>query len=295
VFDALLHARPLRPRDLADLRFFGVEGGLVPSDDAIAAATPAAIRDGWEEVVLSVRRLRRAGLAAWGALGIHPRRIPLRGLEALLADLPAALGRPEVAALGAVGLEAGGDLEERVLGRQLELARELRLRVVVFTPWRARERVTRRVLALLRDAELDPARVLVAGADARTVRPIRACGYLAALSLSAGEGPRDGLDAAVRVVAALGPEGLVLGSDAGLAGGDLLALPRAADRLAKAGLSDPVVKRVCGGNAVALLGVDPSPHRLRAASARSVRPASRGARPARSTCPSRTASACRRR
>jgi hypothetical protein len=257
VFDALLHARSLRPRDLADLRFFGVWGGLVPSDDAIAAATPAAVREGWEEVVRAVRRLRRARLAAWGALGVHPRRIPLRSLEALLAELPAALGRPEVAALGAVGLDAGGELEERVLVRQLELSRELRLPVVVATPWRARERITRRVLAVLREAELDPERVLVAGADARTVRPIRACGYLAGLSLSGGAGPAGAVEEAVRIVASLGPEGLVLGSDAGLAGGDLLGLARAADRLAKAGLSDAVVKRVCGGNAVAFLGVDP--------------------------------------
>jgi predicted metal-dependent TIM-barrel fold hydrolase len=257
VFDALLHARPLRPRDLADLRFFGVSGGLVPSDDAVAASTAAAIRGGWDEVAASVRRLRRAGLAAWGALGIHPRRIPLRGLEALFADLPAALGRREVAALGAVGLEGGGELEERVLVRQLELARELRLPVMVAAPWRARERVTRRLLALLRDAELDPGRVLVAGADLRTVRPIRACGYLAGLSLS-DDPPRGGIEAAVRAVAALGPEGLVLGSDAGLAGGDLLALARAGDRLAKAGLSEAVVKRVCGANALAFLGVDAS-------------------------------------
>jgi predicted metal-dependent TIM-barrel fold hydrolase len=263
VFDALLHARPLRPRDLADLRFFGVRGGLVPSDDAIAAAAPAAIRAGWEEVAQSVRRLRRAGLAAWGALGVHPRRIPLRGLEALLADLPAALGRPEIAALGAVGLADGGELEERVLARQLELARELRLPVVVSTPWRGRERATRRLLALLREAELDPPRVLVAGADGRTVRAIRACGYLAGLSLSAGAARSSAVDAAVRIVAALGPEGLVLGSDAGVAGGDLLALARAADRLEKAGLSDAVVKRVCGGNALAFLGVDVAALRLR--------------------------------
>jgi predicted metal-dependent TIM-barrel fold hydrolase len=256
VFDALLHARPLRPPALADLRFFGVEGGLVPSDDAVAAATPAAIREGWEEIALAVRRLRRAGLAAWGALGVHPRRIPLRGLEALLADLPAALGRPEIAALGAVGLADGGELEVRVLARQLELARELRLPVVAAAPWRARERQTKRLLALLRDADLEPGRVLVTGADAGTVRAIRACGYLAGLSLSAGEGPRGGVEAAVKIVAALGPEGLVLGSDAGIAGGDLLALARAADRLEKAGLSEAVVKRVCGGNALAFLGVD---------------------------------------
>src|SRR5512141_2308545 len=123
IFDCVLHARSLGPRAVADLRFFGVEGGLVPSDDAVPSSTGAAIRRGWDDVALAVRRLRRAGLAAWGAVGIHPRRVPLRGLEALLADLPAALGRPEVAALGAVGLEAGGELEQRVLGRQLELAR----------------------------------------------------------------------------------------------------------------------------------------------------------------------------
>jgi uncharacterized protein len=255
-FDALLRAGALRARDVEDLRFFGVAGALVPSDDAVVPATAPAIRRGWDAIVGTVRRLRGAGLAAWGALGVHPRRIPLRGLEALLAELPDALGRPEVAALGAIGLAEGGELEERVLARQLELAAELRLRVVVETPWRARERVTRRVLAMLREAQLEPARVLVAGADARTVRAIRACGYLAALPLSAS-GPRDGIQTAVRIVRALGPEGLVLASDAGVGGGDLLALPRAADRLAREGLSDAVVRRVCGGNAVAFLGVDP--------------------------------------
>jgi predicted metal-dependent TIM-barrel fold hydrolase len=258
-FDALLRAGLLGARDVADLRFFGVTGALVPSDDAVVPATPAAIRRHWDAVVAAVARLRRQGFAAFAALGVHPRRIPLRGLEALLAELPDALGRPRVAALGAVGLAEGGEQEERVLVRQLELARELRLPVLVDTPSRAKERITKRVLAVLREAELEPEKVLVAGADDRTVRAIRACGYLAGLPLSIGgaRGRADGVEAAVAVVRALGPEGLVLASDAGVGGGDLLALPRAADRLARAGLSDAVVRRVCGGNAVAFLGADP--------------------------------------
>lgn len=257
-FDALLRAGALTARDVEDLRFFGVTGALLPSDDAIVPATPAAIRRGWDALVATVRRLRGAGLAAFAALGVHPLRIPLRGLEALLAELPDALGRPEVAALGAVGLAQGGEHEERVFLRQLELARELRLRVVVDTPWRAKERMTKRVLALLREAEIEPGKVLVAGADERTVRAIRACGHVAGLPLSAaaGRGRKDGVEAAVALVRALGPEGLALASDAGVSGGDLLALPRAADRLARAGLSEAVVRRVCGGNAVAFLGVE---------------------------------------
>jgi predicted metal-dependent TIM-barrel fold hydrolase len=278
LFDPLLHARALGARDLADLRFFGVAGALVPSDDAVAPGGAAAVRRGWDEVSAGARRLRRARLAGYAALGIHPRRIPARGLEGLLAELPHALGRPEAAAVGAVGLADGGELEERVLLRQLELARELRLPVLVSTPARGRERRIRRLLALLREAELEPGQVLVAGADARTVRSIRACGHLAGLTLSSSAaGPRGAIDAAVGVVRLLGPEGLVLASDAGLTGGDLLALPRAADRLARAGLSDAVIRRVCGGNAIAFLRVDPralagsSP----AASGRSGRPASR--------------------
>jgi uncharacterized protein len=256
-FDALLRAGGLDARDVSDLRFFGVTGALVPSDDSVVPATAAAIRRGWDDVVAKVRGLRAAGLRAWAALGVHPRRIPLRGLEALLAELPGALGRAEVAAIGAVGLAEGGELEERVLVRQLELARELRLPVLVETPWRGKERATRRILTLLRESELEPGRVLVAGADERTVRPIRACGYLAGLPLSAsGRGERGGVDAAVAIVRSLGPEGLVLVSDAGVGGADLLALARAEDRLARAGLSEGVVRRVCGANAVAFLGVE---------------------------------------
>jgi len=127
------------------------------------------------------------------------------------------------------------------------------------------------VLALLREHELEPGRVLVQRADARTVKMIRACGYAAGLSLFAGAG--DALSEAVRLVASLGPDGIALGSGAGEGAGDLLALPRAAGRLAKAGLSPAVIRRVCGANALALLGL--SPEQARASSAPSGRPSSR--------------------
>ena len=254
LFDAELYPLALRPGDLADLRYFGVAGALAPAGDASPAATREALRRGWDALAPgAVRRLGQAGLAGYAAVGIHPRRIPWRGLEALLAELPDFLGRRHVLALGSIGLDEGGPREEAVFTRQLELARELRRPVVVHTPWRAKERITRRTLALLREHELDPERVLVLRTDARTVKMVRACGYAAGLTLSGG----DALEEAVRLVASRGPEGLVLGSGAGDGVGDLLALPRAAARLAKAGLSAAVVRRVCGGNALTLLGLTP--------------------------------------
>jgi len=156
-------------------------------------------------------------------------------------------------AIGEIGLDAGGPREERVLERQLELAASLRLPVVAAVSWRRREPLTRRLLAVLRASEVEPARVLVQGADAGALRSVRACGHQAGVLLAAGE---PAIDEAVRAVRALGPEGLVLSSGAGEAGADLLALPRAAARLRNGGLSEAVVRRVCGGNALRWLGVE---------------------------------------
>lgn len=254
LFDARLLARSLRPADLDDLVWFGVAGALVTAGDAVAPATADAVRDGWLDLLGGTRRrLRRAGLVARVALGVHPRRIPARGLEALLHELAELLGRPGAAAVGEIGLDEGVPREERLLERQLELAASLRLPVLVRVPWRRREAATRRTLAALRASELPPERALVE-ADATTVRAVRACGHLACLGLSAADGRA--LDEAVRAVRALGPEGIALASGAGEAGGDLLALPRAAARLSHSGLSGAVVRRVCGGNAARLLAVD---------------------------------------
>jgi hypothetical protein len=254
-FDARLLARSLRAADLDDLRFFGVGGALVPMDDAVTPAVADAVRRAWEAIApRAVRRLRRAGLQGRAALGIHPRCIPWRGLEALLQELPDFLGRPGVAAIGEIGLLEGGPREERLLERQLELAASLRRPVSIAVPWRGREAMTRRLVAVLRDSEVEPQRALLQGVDGRTVKMVRACGHLAGLVLAAGGRT---FDEAVRIVRAQGPEGLVLSSGAGEAGADLLALPRAAARLEKAGLSDAVIRRVCGENAMRWLGIDP--------------------------------------
>lgn len=242
------------------MRFFGVAGALCPVADTLAQATSARLRKSWEDLVgPTITRLRRAGLKAFAALGIPPRCIPWRGLEALLAELPELLSQPQVVAIGPVGLELGTEREEMAFQRQLELARELRRPVLVHTPARDKVRMTRRVLALLREAEVDPQGVLVDHADGRTVRIIRSVGYGAVLSLSAGlPGGGSAVEAAARLVRTLGPEGLVLASDAGEGLGDLLALPRAADRMAKLGLSEAVIRRVCGRNALGALRLETS-------------------------------------
>jgi uncharacterized protein len=254
-FDAHLHAGSLRPRDAADLRFFGVEGALCPLPEEGTPVTAPLLRRDWSDLAgRGVRSLRRAGLGAFAALAIPPARIPSRGLEALLAELPDFLSQRGVAAIGPIALGTGTPREEEVLRRQLEMAVLLRRPVLVSTPPREPLRGTRRVIAILRESGVDAGRVLVDVADARSVRLLRAVGYGAVLSLAAGP---PAVEVAARIVGELGPEGIALASHAGDGLGDLLAIPRAADRMSRLGLSDAVIRRVCGRNALAALGIGP--------------------------------------
>jgi len=273
-FDVHLCTASLGPRDVADLRFFRVEGALCPLSGTGSPATAPQLRRDWEELTArSVKSLRRAGLGAFAAVAVPPARIPARGLEALLAELPEFLSRRGVAAIGPVGTGSGTPREEELFSRQLEMARELRRPVLVSTMPREAIRLTRRALAILRESGVEPGRVLVDGVDAGTVRIVRAVGYGAVLSLSAGP---HSVDDAARIVRELGPEGIALASHAGDGLGDLLALPRAADRMSRRGLSDAVIRRVCGRNALSALGLEPSAVRSAAAPiARSARRPSR--------------------
>jgi predicted metal-dependent TIM-barrel fold hydrolase len=273
IFDAYLSGAALTARDVADVRFFGVTGALCPLADRGTPVTAAGLRRDWEALVGAVGRLRRAGLGAYGALSIPPARIPSRGTEALLVELPEWLSRRGVAALGPIGPGTGTPREEELLSRQLEMARDLRVPVLVVAPVRETARAIRRSIAILRESGVPPGHVLVDGVDAAGVRLLRAVGYCAVLSPSPAAAS---LADAARLVRTLGPEGIALASRAGDGLGDLLALPRAADRMARLGLSDAVIRRVCGRNALAALGLAPAELRSAAApTGRSVRPTSR--------------------
>lgn len=273
IFDAHLRGASLSTRDVSDLRFFGVAGALFPLPGRGGPPSAGDLRREWEETTLGVARLRRAGLGAFAALSIPPGRIPVRGTEALLADLPEWLSRRGVAAIGPTGPGSGTPREGELFSRQLEMALELRRPVLVAAPAHDAVRGTHRAVAALRESGVAPERVLVDGADARTVRILRAVGYCAVLSLSSGPGA---LDVAARLVRSLGPEGIALASQAGDGVGDLLALPRAADRMGRLGLSEAVIRRVCGRNALDALGI--SPAELRSVAAPSVRSARRTSR-----------------
>ena len=251
--DLHLHAEGLSDADLQTLAFFGLSAALTCAHDAGATRTEE-LRSHWDELVsVQAARLKAAGIRPLVALGVHPSRIPWHGIDALLHELPRYFDDPRVVALGELGLHLGGEREEEVLRRQLELSLLLRRPVLVHTPSLEKLARTRRLIALLREARVPPHRILIDHVSEETFPLIRGCGFWAGLTLQPG-----GLDAAaaVRLIRKNGAEGVVLTSDIGEGAGDLLALPRGSDALARAGLSEELRRRAMLENPLAFLSLN---------------------------------------
>ncbi len=247
-----LHAEGIRDADLATLAFFGLRAAVTCARDA-PASRPEDLRRHWDELVgLQAARLKAAGIRPLIALGVHPARIPPQGLGALLQALPRYFDDPRVVALGELGLQTGSLQEEELLQAQLELALRLRRPVIIHTPEQEKLARTKRVLSLLRESRLSPARALVDHVTLETFPLVRALGCWAGLTLQPGG---LGAQTAAAIVSRHGAEGVVLTSDIGDGPSDLLALPKAAEALRAAGLSRELCQRLLHDGPLAFLGL----------------------------------------
>ena len=252
VFDLRLHPASLSEQDLESLRFFGVTGALLVADSSPSPTADALLEHFETLTTVQLRRFEKAGFETRIALGIHPLSVPARGLHRVLDALPSFFSSGRVVALGLLGLARGGPLEEEAFDAQLQLARRLKLPVIASAPLLKRETMTKQLLTRLRESKLPAERVVVDGANAKTVRLILGRGHVAGLTLHPDQLT---VEKAVPLIRALGAERVVLNTAAGDGAGDLLALPRAANRLTQSGLTRSVVSRVAGQNARAFLGL----------------------------------------
>jgi len=239
--DLHLHADGIPDQDLATLAYFGVKAAVTCARDA-GSGGALDLRRHWDELVrVQTIRLEQAGIQPMVALALHPARIPWHGVDDLLQRLPHYFDDPRVVALGELGLQDGGQREEDIFSRQLELAARLRKPVIVHTPAREKASRTRRLLALVKRSAVEPPHVLVDHVNAETFALVRGIGCWAGLTLQPGLLEPD--DAAA-LISKHGADRIVLTSDIGEGATDLLALPKAAEALKSAGLSEELRRRV---------------------------------------------------
>jgi predicted metal-dependent TIM-barrel fold hydrolase len=202
---------------------------------------------GWERF-----RASQFGIAHHATIALNPKEANDPRCTPVLDLLPRYLAKDGVVAVGEIGFDSMTAEEEKAFARQLELAGEHDLPVLVHTPHRDKAAGTRRTLELTAASGLAPERVLVDHLNEVTVDQVDDAGCWMGFSIY----PDTKMDPH-RMVAILERRGLdrvLVNSAADWGRSDPLTTLRTGEAMLAAGFSDDDVDRVLWRNPVEFYG-----------------------------------------
>jgi hypothetical protein len=202
---------------------------------------------GWERF-----RAAQFGIAHHATIALNPKEANDPRCVAVLDVLERYLVKDGVVAVGEVGFDSMTAEEESAFRRQLELAGEHDLPVLVHTPHRDKLAGTRRTLELVAESGLPPERVLVDHLNETTVTLVAEVGCWAGFSIY----PDTKMDEyrMVRILQERGPDRVLVNSAADWGRSDPLKTRKTGDAMLVAGFTDDDVDRVLWRNPVDFFG-----------------------------------------
>jgi len=196
-------------------------------------------------------RILRLGLKFYLALGVHPAGIPKHSVTYLLDKLPAALGKYNAAAVGEIGLQHGGQVEENVLSAQLAIAADLDLSAIVHTPQLNKKEAVETTLEILADSSLAAERVLLDHLNSEVIDLVLDSGYMMGLTIHPAKlSPAE----AVELISKYGSQNFVLSTDLGVNPSYLFGLPATISAMQDAKFTDSDIRKVVHDNISNLMG-----------------------------------------
>ncbi|MFB4313817.1 TatD family hydrolase [Actinomadura sp. 21ATH] len=250
IFDPHIHMTSRTTRDYEEMYEAGVRAVLEPSfwlgQPRTGVASFTDYFDslvGWEPF-----RAARFGVRHHCAIALNPKEANDPRCAGVLDELPRYLAKDGVVAVGEVGYDSMTPEEDAALARQLELAREHGLPVLVHTPHRDKAAGTRRTLDVVRESGIAPERVLVDHLNEVTVEMVLDGACWAAFSIY----PDTKMDEArmVRILQAYGTARILVNSAADWGRSDPLTTRRTGDAMLAAGFGEDDVDRVLWRNPV---------------------------------------------
>lgn len=203
---------------------------------------------GWERF-----RASQFGIRHYCTLALNPKEANNpRVAPGVLDLLPTYLEKDGVVAVGEIGFDDQSSDEEKYFARQLQLARELELPVLIHTPHRDKKRGTERSLALLRELDFPEERALIDHNNEETLPLVLRTGCWAAHSIYPDTKMDE--DRMVALIQKYGSERILINSAADWGVSDPLKVPKTVTRMREAGISEEIIERVVWKNPVAFFG-----------------------------------------
>jgi uncharacterized protein len=200
---------------------------------------------GWERF-----RASQFGIKHFCTMGLNPKEANQPELsQGVLELLPRYLEKDGVVAVGEIGYDDMTDAEDRVFRRQIELALEAGLPILIHTPHRDKKRGTERTLAVVKEMGIAPELVLVDHNTEETLPLTLDSGCWAGHSIY----PATKMDEArmVQLVQRYGSERMIINSAADWGVSDPLKVPKTVALMRQAGISEQDIETIVWSNPAA--------------------------------------------
>jgi predicted metal-dependent TIM-barrel fold hydrolase len=172
--------------------------------------------------------------------------------EAVMEILPLYLQKEGVVALGEIGYDDQTELEDRYLRKQIELAKEFDMVIMIHTPHRDKKRGTSRTMDVLKEHGVDPAKVAIDHNNEETVKEVLDRGFWAAFTLYPNT--KMGNERMVEIVREYGSEKIFIDSAADWGVSDPLAVSKTFRLMNERGITKADIEQVCYHNALSCYG-----------------------------------------
>lgn len=200
---------------------------------------------GWERF-----RASQFGIRHFCTLSINPKESNNQRLaEEVVELLPRFLQKDGVVAVGEVGFDDQTDAEEKWFARQVELAREYDLPVLVHTPHRDKKKGTIRSIAVIRDVGFPEEKVLIDHNTEETLPIVLETACWAAHSIYPNTKMDEGRMAAL--VKKYGCERILINSAADWGISDPLKVPKTVQVMRAEGIAEEDIEKIVWHNPVA--------------------------------------------
>jgi len=245
MIDAHVHADTRPYEDFEKMAVAGVDKAVSCAHDPMRMSTSDVVLDHIHRIMENdTKRAANNGLNLYSAIGMHPRSIS-SDYEIVLDKLPEMLEYKNVVAIGEIGLETGSKLEVEVFKKQLNLAQDMNMKVIVHTPRTNKKAITEITASLIED-NIETNLVQLDHVDRSIIE--RVLDFEGLLGITV-QPQKMTPDEAVNMMDEYGYDKFVLDSDMSSSPSDPLSVPKTVHRLRLAGVEAVNIKKVSYTNA----------------------------------------------
>ncbi len=202
-------------------------------------------------------RAAQYGITHHCTLSVNPREAnDLALANEVIERLPEYLDRPNCIALGEIGFDRQTEAEEEIFRKQVRLARDRDMPILIHTPHQYKRVGTERTLRIIRDEGADERKVIVDHNTEETL-PLFA-GYDVWVALTVYPVTKLSPERAVNILRQYGTDRMLVNSSADWGPSDVLSVPKVARAMLEVGFSRDEVQKVVFDNPVAFYSQSPN-------------------------------------